>query len=82
MVLQSCGVQVKRNPELAQAIRATAYFLWEQDGRPEGRAVDYWIKAKEAHQRRLAFDRWLSEGSPVGRDFDIWVEVSRDLDES
>ena len=53
---------MKRNPELAQAVRATAYFLWEQDGRPEGRAFDYWLKAKEIHQRQLAYDRWLATG--------------------
>lgn len=72
---------MKRNPELAQAIRATAYFLWEQDGRPADHAIDYWLKAKEIHQRQLAFDRWLSEGSPAGRDFDIWVQVSREIGE-
>ena len=71
---------MKRNPELAQAIRATAYFLWEQDGRPEGRSFDYWVRAKETHLRQLAYDRWLSEGSPHGRDYDIWVEVSKDVE--
>ncbi|MEP7240639.1 MAG: DUF2934 domain-containing protein [Devosia sp.] len=72
---------MKRNPELAQAIRATAYFLWEQDGRPEGSSVAYWVRAKEMHLRQLAYDRWLAEGSPAGRDFDIWVEVSKAVDE-
>jgi hypothetical protein len=73
---------LNRDPELAQAVRATAYFLWEQDGRPEGRAFDYWLKAKEVHLRQLAYDRWLAEGSPQGRDLHIWVEVSREIDES
>lgn len=72
---------MKRNPELAQAVRATAYFLWEQAGRPEGRSFDYWLKAKEIHLRQLAYDRWLAEGSPTGRDEDIWYEVSREMDE-
>ena len=72
---------MKRDPDLAQAIRATAYFLWEQDGKPSDRSFDYWVRAKEIHQRQLAHDRWLSEGSPVGRDLDIWVEVSREIDE-
>ena len=70
-----------RNRELAQAVRATAYFLWEQDGRPEGRAFDYWVRAKEMHKRQLAYDRWLTEGGPEGRDFDIWVEAARDIDD-
>jgi len=30
-----------------QAVRETAYFLWEQDGRPEGREKDYWFQALE-----------------------------------
>ena len=72
---------LKRDPELAQAVRATAYFLWEQDGRPEGRAFDYWLKAKEIHLRELAYDRWLAEGSPHGRDYDIWLAASKEIDE-
>lgn len=53
-----------KNHELADAIRRTAYFLWEQDGRPDGRSVDYWMRAKELHLRQLAYDRWLAEGAP------------------
>ena len=30
-----------------QAVRETAYHLWESDGRPEGREQDYWFKALE-----------------------------------
>jgi hypothetical protein len=29
-------------------IRDAAYFLWENDGRPEGRALEYWLQAKAA----------------------------------
>jgi hypothetical protein len=28
-----------------QSIRERAYQLWEQDGRPDGRSVDYWLRA-------------------------------------
>jgi hypothetical protein len=72
---------VKRDHELAQAIRATAYFLWEQDGRPEGRAFDYWVRAKESYLRQMAYDRWLFEGSPYGRDADIWAAVAQEIEE-
>ena len=72
---------MKRNPQLAQAIRDTAYFVWEQDGRPDGRSFDYWVRAKEIHVRLLAYDRWLSEGSPHGRDYDIWLAASKEIDE-
>lgn len=27
-------------------IRERAYALWDQDGRPEGRAEEYWEKAR------------------------------------
>ncbi len=27
-------------------VRERAYFLWEQDGRPEGQSVEYWAKAR------------------------------------
>ena len=72
---------MKRNPELAHAVRATAYFLWEQDGRPEGQSIEYWLRAKEIHLRQIAYDRWLAEGSPEGRDFDIWVEAANAVDD-
>jgi len=28
-------------------IRETAYFIWEQEGRPDGRAHDHWLRAME-----------------------------------
>jgi hypothetical protein len=30
-----------------ERIRLRAYHLWEQDGRPEGRAEEYWERARE-----------------------------------
>ncbi len=72
---------MKRDPDLAQAVRATAYFLWEQDGKPPGRAVEYWLRAKDMHVRQVAYDRWLAEGSPHGRDLDIWVEAAKRIEE-
>ena len=35
------------DPEFEQAVRETAYSLWESDGRPEGREQEYWFKALE-----------------------------------
>jgi len=26
-------------------IRETAYFIWEREGRPDGRAQDHWLQA-------------------------------------
>ena len=33
--------------ELKQRITERARQLWEEDGRPEGRDLEYWLKAEE-----------------------------------
>lgn len=71
---------MQKNSEVAEAIRRTAYFLWEHDGRPEGRAFDYWLRAKEMHLRQRAYDQWLAEGTPVGRAEANWQVASGDLE--
>jgi hypothetical protein len=35
------------NPD-EQTTREAAYFLWENDGRPEGKALEHWVKAQYA----------------------------------
>ncbi len=45
-----------------EAVRRTAYFMWEQDGRPEGGAEEYWFRALEKHRNQRTYDRWLGEG--------------------
>ncbi|QYO75973.1 DUF2934 domain-containing protein [Devosia salina] len=64
---------------MAEQIRRTAYFLWEQDGRPEGQAMAYWLRAKQALIRQLAYDRWLAEGTPPDRSDLHWVEAEREI---
>jgi hypothetical protein len=49
------------DPGFYEAVRLTAYFLWEQDGRPEGRAEEYWRRAWEKHRTERMFDKWLGE---------------------
>lgn len=34
-------------PEREHRIRERAYHLWEADGRPHGRDLDYWERARE-----------------------------------
>ena len=48
-----------------EPVRRTAYFLWEQAGRPEGRHDEYYLTALEQHRREQRFDRWL-EDAPQG----------------
>ena len=33
------------------AIRERAYFIWEHEGRPDGRAQDHWLWATFEHFR-------------------------------
>ena len=43
----------KQNEEpahLEQRIRERAYQMWEREGRPEGRADQYWLRAEEIIQ--------------------------------
>lgn len=49
-----------------EAVRRTAYFLWEQDGRPDGRHEHYWQQAFEQHRRQRDYDRWLEAGPQDG----------------
>lgn len=62
-----------------EAIRLTAFFLWEQDGKPEGRQLEYWQRAFEAHVRRKAFDAWLADGSPRGQAEHYWLEAEHQV---
>jgi hypothetical protein len=36
-----------KDQDLEQRIQARAYLLWEAEGRPEGRAEEYWHRARE-----------------------------------
>jgi hypothetical protein len=35
------------DPELRHRIEERAYALWEANGRPEGRDLDYWLQAEQ-----------------------------------
>ena len=35
-----------QNADLHQRIKLRAYLLWEQEGRPEGRAEEHWLRAE------------------------------------
>lgn len=37
----------QQSSDLNQVIQLEAYYLWEQDGKPEGKADYYWQKASE-----------------------------------
>ena len=47
------------DPAFEEAVRNTAYFLWENDGGVHGREQDYWFKALEICLRRRNCDKAL-----------------------
>lgn len=49
------------DPAFEQAVRETAYFLWEQDGRPEGREQEYWYRALERTLRERNADQVIGQ---------------------
>ncbi len=38
---------LKTNPAREHRVRERAYHLWEADGKPHGRDVEYWERARE-----------------------------------
>jgi hypothetical protein len=52
---------------LDQIVRDRAYLLWEQEGRLDGRADEYWQRAQEQHIQERAYALWEQEGRPEGR---------------
>lgn len=73
------GDDVERSSEtkvgLEQLVRERAYVIWEQDGRPGGRAKLHWYRALEQHLSERAFNLWQREGRPDGRADEFWHRV-------
>ena len=42
----NAGEERMMETEEERAIRERAYFLWVNEGRPEGRALDHWERAR------------------------------------
>lgn len=61
---------------LDQAVRERAHALWEEEGRPEGRADDHWHRALEQHLRERAYVLWEQQGSPDGGADEDWRRTS------
>ena len=65
---------------LDQIVRDRAYSLWEQEGRPDGRADEHWQRAQEQHLQERAHARWEQEGRPEGR-ADEYLDRTREFEE-
>ncbi|MCC8403343.1 DUF2934 domain-containing protein [Paraburkholderia sp. MMS20-SJTN17] len=77
--MTSYGDDLERSSEtkdgLEQSVRERAYALWEQDGRPDGRAELYWHRALDHHLSQRAYALWQREGCPDGRADEFWHRV-------
>jgi hypothetical protein len=45
------------DPNLMARIRQRAYEIWEDEGRPEGRARIHWLRAEAEFRERLCANR-------------------------
>ena len=66
------GVLAETKAGLDQFVRDRAYFLWEEAGRPEGCADDFWRKAQDERFRERAYALWEREGRPEGKADEHW----------
>ena len=55
--------------------RARAYLLWEQTGRPDGRADDFWHQAQHQRFCERAYALWEREGCPEGKADEHWFRT-------
>jgi hypothetical protein len=74
------GDDLQRNSEtklgLDQAVRERAYRLREEDGRPDGRAEEYWHRALDQHLRERAYVLWQQKAVPKGNRMNTGVGLS------
>ena len=59
---------------LENVLRERAYFIWQEDGHPLGRAEEHWHRAFDQHLRERAYFLWLQECCPEGRANEHWRE--------
>ncbi|WP_375596968.1 DUF2934 domain-containing protein [Devosia sp. Naph2] len=53
------------DPLFEQRVRETAYFLWEQAGRPDGQEQTYWFEALDRCLRERQADDMLQKRPPA-----------------
>ena len=69
------GVLAETKAGLDQFVRDGAHFLWDEAGRPEGRADDFWRQAQHQRFRERAYALWEREGRPEGRADEHWYRT-------
>jgi hypothetical protein len=69
------GVVAETKPGLDQVVRERAYLLWEQAGRPDDRADEFWHQAQHERFCERAYALWEREGCPESKADDHWFRT-------
>jgi hypothetical protein len=69
------GALAETKAGLDQVVRERAYLLWEQAGRPDGRADDFWHQAQHQRFGERAYALWEREGRPDGKADGHWFRT-------
>ena len=69
------GVLAETKTGLDQVVGERAYLLWEQAGRPDGHADDFWHQAQHQRFCERAYARWEREGRPEGKADEHWFRT-------
>jgi Protein of unknown function (DUF2934) len=69
------GVLAETKAGLDQVVRERANLLWEQAGRPDGCADDFWHKAQHQRFGERAYALWEREGRPEGKADEHWFRT-------
>ena len=70
--LDPLGVLAETKAGLDQVVRERAFLLWEEAGRPDGRADEFWYQAQHQRWRERAYALWEREGRTKGKADEHW----------
>lgn len=71
----SLGVMAETKAGLDQVVRERAFLLWEQAGRPNGRAEEFWYQAQYQRLCERAYALWEREGCPESKADEHWCRT-------
>jgi len=69
------GVLAETKAGLDQVVRERAFSLWEQAGRPDGRADEFWYQAQHRRLSERAYALWVRKGCPEGKADEHWYRT-------
>ena len=69
------GVLAETKAGLDQVVRERAYLLWEQAGRPDGCADEFWRQAQQQRFSERAYALWEREGCQEGKADEHWLRT-------